>query len=539
MTPSLRNRWASFVGTGYFPEELPRCFTTEDLKVIVSNPAFNIERFKIKNDDGAVPASSKILPFSIPHIRGYRRQLGLPGPFHFIQLCHALVQHHAAIHTIISASSFSVFKDHAASDEYRYISKPDFKSFIEQKIIRSTGYRYLLNVDITRFYASIYTHSLPWAVHGKAFAKGNSGMSHYGNMLDTYARNCQDKQTMGIPIGPDSSRILSEILLATVDKQLKAALTDFNAIRNVDDYFLYFKTYADAEKGKTILQGFLREYELELNPSKERIVELPEIIESEWKTAIRSFRFRTDKTLQRADLITFFDLSFTYARKYPDDVVLAYAVAKLRGLFAKLHRSNWEIFQSLLLNAIVLEPKVVNQVVHTLLYITETRHFLASSSKVNQAFDSFITFHAGHDHHYEIIWALWYYLISGTSLPEGLSLTLSRSENDLIILLLLELDKQDLIEEDLDKEIFEALLSEDSLFEEHWLLAYEGVAGGYLATDDSRIRENKFFTHLLDNDIRFFKPEEEDEDDGAVDVPKSSLAREMEAERADGDDDND
>jgi hypothetical protein len=31
--------------------------------------------------------------------------------------------------------------------------------------------RYVLKTDVARFYHSIYTHSIPWVIHGKAAAK--------------------------------------------------------------------------------------------------------------------------------------------------------------------------------------------------------------------------------------------------------------------------------------------------------------------------------------------------------------------------------
>jgi hypothetical protein len=49
-------------------------------------------------------------------------------------------------------------------------------------------------------------------------------MSFYGNLLDLRVRNAQDGQTIGLPVGPDTSRLLAEIVGTAVDKAVQTAL---------------------------------------------------------------------------------------------------------------------------------------------------------------------------------------------------------------------------------------------------------------------------------------------------------------------------
>ena len=119
----------------------------------------------------------------------------------------------------------------------------------EERILRSTCSRHLLQVDISRFYHSIYTHSIAWALHGKAQAKANRSRSLYGNALDEDVRKTRDGQTMGVPIGPDTSRIISEIVAAAIDLDLQQRLGEVVGVRWVDDYFLYFKSRGDLQVG--------------------------------------------------------------------------------------------------------------------------------------------------------------------------------------------------------------------------------------------------------------------------------------------------
>jgi len=51
--------------------------------------------------------------------------------------------------------------------------------------------------DISEFYPSIYTHTIPWAFHGKAFANANIGNSALiENELDRLTRVGQEGQTV-------------------------------------------------------------------------------------------------------------------------------------------------------------------------------------------------------------------------------------------------------------------------------------------------------------------------------------------------------
>jgi hypothetical protein len=133
---------------------------------------------------------------------------------------------------------------------------------------RSVGARYLLKTDISRFYPSIYTHSIPWALHGKATSRASSRSGLLGNRLDLWMRETQDKQTGGIPIGSDPSFLVGEIIGTALDLELQKRLPSLRGTRWIDDYYLYFETIADAESGLSVLHSVARQFELEINDPK-------------------------------------------------------------------------------------------------------------------------------------------------------------------------------------------------------------------------------------------------------------------------------
>ncbi len=99
--------------------------------------------------------------------------------------------------------------------------------------------RHVLRTDIAMCYESIYTHTIPWAAHGKSVAKTNrqARSPYWGNFLDRWVQKCQDGQTRGLPIGPDASLVIAEIVLSACDVELQTQRASFLAgFRHYDDY---------------------------------------------------------------------------------------------------------------------------------------------------------------------------------------------------------------------------------------------------------------------------------------------------------------
>src|ERR1022692_4555816 len=105
----------------------------------------------------------------------------------------------------------------------------------------------MLPADFSRFYNSIYTHSIPWAIHGKVNARADREYALYGNRLDLRVRDTQDQQTGGIPVGPDTSFLLAEVIASAIDTELVQSVGELKGTRYIDDYHLYFGSAADAE----------------------------------------------------------------------------------------------------------------------------------------------------------------------------------------------------------------------------------------------------------------------------------------------------
>jgi hypothetical protein len=104
-----------------------------------------------------------------------------------------------------------------------------------------------------------------------------------------------NKKTKGIPIGPDSSFLMAELIGCHIDVLLERALhkkkLDFIGYRYYDDYNLYFNSELDAQIGLSELKGILNEFELKVNDKKTKIEKATNDLEKDWALAVKSFYF--------------------------------------------------------------------------------------------------------------------------------------------------------------------------------------------------------------------------------------------------------
>ena len=128
-------------------------------------------------------------------------------------------------------------------------------SKVEQRSIElALDFQYLLQTDVTDCYGSIYTHSLPWALHTKEKSKERrKDPSLVGNVIDDHLKSMSYGQTNGIPQGNRLSDFIAEIVLGYADLRLSEKIGELNLashkiIRFRDDYRIYTNNPSEGEK---------------------------------------------------------------------------------------------------------------------------------------------------------------------------------------------------------------------------------------------------------------------------------------------------
>ena len=144
----------------------------------------------------------------------------------------------------------------------------------QQSIELAMEYEYLFHADITDCYASIYTHSIAWAIHGKGVAKAKrSDKSLIGNDIDRHIQDMRNGQTNGIPQGSVLMDFIAELVLGYADLELSGRLaekgiTGYHILRYRDDYRIFVNNPQDGEAILKALTEVLIGLGLKLNTSK-------------------------------------------------------------------------------------------------------------------------------------------------------------------------------------------------------------------------------------------------------------------------------
>lgn len=495
-------RIARLLRLGLLPVQLPPCFTTATL---ASNHAGLFASWSTIGQKPSLKApATKAEVFSVARAGHQRRATSLPNPIAQTFLCYAIVDNWGSILKQFRKSRISASHPRFRRSESRAVSLPSMQALSDRKLLVGAGYRYVLRTDISRFFPTIYTHSIPWALHGKSVAKKNRGATkkHFGNIIDTAVRQCQDEQTFGLPIGPDTSHIIAECVATAIDldftRRLKTTPVGF---RYVDDYYLFFETLVAAEAALAHLVRCLKEYELQINFEKTIICRIEDLQEDSWTHTLRSLSIAPDGKRQRSDANYYFEVARELARKHKDESVMVYALRRIGSIIIRV--DNWPSFEAQLCLSAVAHP-VTLQTVARLLSTYAGLGYPISKPRLSRLINSLLSEHAPLDHHSEVAWCLWMCKELGLTLTSANVDIVSSMDSSICNLILLDLSSQGRLPKSLPYSRYKLLENSESLREELWMLSYEAGVRGWAGMTDAHIRADPYFEELRKNGVRFY-----------------------------------
>jgi hypothetical protein len=450
-----------------------------------------------KKNRWQLPQRSRCSEHSVPKRKHLRRRLAIPNPRHQAILCLEVAANWPYLRKICEESPISLTAPRLSSS--RAIEGSHGRQGIaSERAMRSIGARYLLQTDFARFYPSIYTHSVPWAIHGKNEARADKKFELCGNRLDLWVRETQDKQTSGIPIGPDTSFLMAEVIASRIDAELQRQVSrPLRGTRYIDDYHLCFGTLAEAETALSGLHRVAAGYELEVNDAQTEIIELPEPLEPSWKTELRAIRVDDDN--DPTPIKALFDTGFELAKQYPHDSVLTYVAKKIQGL-SSLKDKNWEVCEPLLLRACFGEPTML-----PLLLDIYEQHKDGKHERLRTLIEGLCAYHGSLHQGFEVAWSLWLAKNMALALSNQVGEIVSRIDDDIVALAALDLRASSLLRID-DVSLWRSHLTKDDLYSEHWLLACEACVHDWLASpgEGDYIGSDDFFSILRQHDVLFY-----------------------------------
>lgn len=227
------------------------------------------------------------------------RQLGIPVPMAYEKMCSVLKDNWSDIqshfHTYTDAQTHVISRIHVQKrknkDELFEMNYDDWRNAGSPKDDLLIGKRFVVKADISTFFPSIYTHSIPWALVGKEVAKQNRSKYEWFNKIDKTCQTVKYGETHGLLIGPHASNLISEMILTVVDQKLYDKGWKF--VRNIDDYTCYVETRAQADSFIVDLGLALEEFDLQLNHKKTKIEELPDTVLEHWVRMLNGFGLLT------------------------------------------------------------------------------------------------------------------------------------------------------------------------------------------------------------------------------------------------------
>ena len=171
---------------------------------------------------------------------------------------------------------------------FSYKQYPNIYKFYEDYRYQRAEKKYLhlLKFDIQGCFDNIYTHSIAWAVNGGM----NTYKDHFEGDDDSFASRWDEimqhlnyKETNGIVIGPEFSRIFAEVIMQHIDLRAESELksagflnrVDYECYRYVDDFFLFYNEEKVKEKALRIFDELLREFKMTISHEKTKQLERP------------------------------------------------------------------------------------------------------------------------------------------------------------------------------------------------------------------------------------------------------------------------
>jgi hypothetical protein len=487
---------------GYFAPELPPCFISQDLAKYRKFVLDGIEAMQpIKGKPAFYRYISEPSWFYFPRFGKDDRRHGVPNPLAYLLLARIVADNYIKMRTAAKNSQISSSPPIFDWNGPRALVRPSIDFRDDFRVDLSSRREEFVGADIRAFFHSIYTHAIPWAIHGKAFAKLNRGAQHFGNLIDLLCRNAQDGQTIGLPVGPDCSRLIAEVIASAIDASLrtKVGVGPRDASRYIDDYTIS----SGANYSGSILIAALRqasaEYELELNNDKSVILPTSSRQNTGWKQEVRSYvpsRASGDDEFQH-----FFYRVGRICDEHPDTNVEKYAFQNARVAFVTA--TSWTKVQNQLITAYRRNPSLVAFLVEVTL-LRQVEQDDVDLLQLAEFLEHRLPILARENRTGEIIWFLFLVARLRIRLSAHCFEPLTEIDNSMIALLSALCMNRQLVQGAIDFTKWNRALSNDGLRSGMWLYAYESVALGINPQPSvGFIETDPYFSLLHSKNVRF------------------------------------
>lgn len=487
---------------GFFPKELPPPFVSDDFarfrqSLHANWPAANLKAFK----------SAPEL-FSVPRHGRARRRLSIINPINHYKVSKIIADEWIAIKNFLSSSAISEFKPVFDVEGTNAFFGIDFDKVEKNRNRILSNYDTCVKTDISRYYHTIYTHSIPWALYGKSYCKSNMNTPAFkatlGDKLDTAIRQCQSNQTIGIPVGPETSRVIGEIIGVGIEQSLHSEIPQLadRSFRFVDDIFIGIDIDENPSTILAHLSRSLSHFELDMNIEKTKIIGVNEEHESDWISELRRYNVGRLTKNQQHIIEEYFKKSLFFYSKNPREGVLRYAIKKSRSFSIK--REHKSYYFDWITRLSRQDTSCLPNVCQILIESNHNNNDV-DRPKIRLYIISMIQYHKSMQYSFELSWLLFLAKGLRISLTSVLINDLTKIESSILGLLILDLNQMGLVDGPLDMLRFVAQNTPDGLVDSGWLLIYEGTLKGWLPkATPCHVSSHPLFGPMLNKNISFY-----------------------------------
>jgi len=148
----------------------------------------------------------------------------------------------------------------------------------EDLMFHASEYPYMLVLDLSNCYHTMYTHSIEWACE-------SVGYKQFGTELDACVRRGMNNRTHGLPVGPRVTDYVAELVLCSIDRDIEKTCKSKKFIggRFRDNYYLLCDSKAHAEDILKTVTRCLRSKNQSINSEKTKIIETEKYFNSFWQ----------------------------------------------------------------------------------------------------------------------------------------------------------------------------------------------------------------------------------------------------------------
>lgn len=399
-----------FKSGGYFSEYLPNEFSIYGIKDTFS-----------KNKVGKVkPYTYSMSKF---HIEDHRRNIHVPELISYLAAIEKIEEPNTLDKILRtdenSKHSFSklmiknkVVRHSNPSDRTlplkmgRNIDEDKFNySFnLVKKIIKSSGAKGILYLDIANFFGNFYTHNITAIFKGEQWAleqynlKKNNGVvdPEYTRLehIDSAIRNMNIGRSHGLLVGPFISKVLAETLMNTIDKEIEKEKIQF--VRFMDDYeiFIYEESKIDLITAK--IENILNNYGFSLNSEKTNYISFPYSDKNDLTSIF-------DSSKNELQIVNIFNRFIEIENTKKQKGAIKYLISRID----EFDKESNELIISLLVNAIINNPNSTVVAINKLIEKLNKKRIEAHTNRVIESLLAFLRICVNNKYDLEQVWIVY------------------------------------------------------------------------------------------------------------------------------------